>query len=239
LKDPFAEWEGMDRLLTVEHLSKCFGNHRVIDNLSFTLDAGNRVTLFAPSGSGKTTLINILNGFDTDYQGQYALTAKSPAIIFQEPRLFSHLNVQENILFPFLIKRRRLTVDIHRRLQRWLEVCQITDKLDAFPFTLSGGSKQKVALIRGLLDFPDLVMMDEPFKSIDIASKTAIISHIVDTLSDMTVLLVTHNLEEIPLLSKSLMVFKKKSSADYVFYPDVSSSPALMLLPQVIASLLS
>ncbi|MBU2509799.1 ATP-binding cassette domain-containing protein [bacterium] len=228
----------MNTILTVSHLTKYYEQRLIINDLSFSIGKGDRVTFFAPSGSGKTTLIAILNGFDADYQGQYSLSAKSLVTIFQEPRLFAHMTVKENILFPLQVKGKRLTTDFQQRLDHWMEVCEISDKLEQYPYQLSGGSKQKVALVRGLLDFPDFVMMDEPFKSIDIVSKTAIIRHIVEVYPEMTILLVTHNLEEIPLLSKSLMVFKRKISSDFAFYPDISNSHLSSFIPQVIEDLL-
>ena len=81
--------------------------------------------------------------------------------------------------------------------------------------------KQKVALIRGFLTEPDLVMMDEPFTSIDFQSKRAIIRHILDTYPQITVLFVTHTVDEIPLLTQSMLLFKANRLAEFATY-DVS-----------------
>ncbi|MFH2133276.1 MAG: ATP-binding cassette domain-containing protein [bacterium] len=198
----------MNPMLTVRHLTKRFGCRLVIDNLSFTLHQGNRITLFAPSGAGKTTLINILNGFDPGFEGFYRLTARHPATVFQEPRLFSHLTVHENIFLPFQVRRLPITDAVLARYATWLDLCELTERTGHFPFQLSGGLKQKVALIRCFLTEPDFVMLDEPFKSIDMGSKRRIIEHIIQAYPSVTVLLATHNLDEIPLLTKWLLICK-------------------------------
>lgn len=218
-----------DDILVVEKLTKRFGApggdcRTVIENLSFAVGRGARVTVFAPSSAGKTTLINILAGLDRDYEGSFTLEATQPAIIFQEPRLFPYMTVEENILLPVKLKRVAMTQErrsaYERSYKRWLEVCGLTPFAHHFPYQLSGGMKQKAAIIRGFLTEPDFVMMDEPFKSIDMAAKQAIIQHILDSypttgLGAVTILFVTHAIEEAPLLTESLLLFKTNQLAEY------------------------
>jgi NitT/TauT family transport system ATP-binding protein len=217
-----------DNLLVVERLTKRFdapdGSCRtVIDNLSFSVQRGARVTVFAPSSAGKTTLINILAGLDAEYEGSFTLAAARPATIFQEPRLFPHMTVEENILLPARLKRVAVTKERRyaderareRTYEQWLEVCGLTPFAHHYPYQLSGGMKQKAAIIRGYLTEPDFVMMDEPFKSIDMASKQAIIRHILDQYPLVTVLFLTHAIEEVPLLTESLLLFRTNRLAEY------------------------
>lgn len=182
--------------------------HTVIDDLSFAIERENRITVFAPSGSGKTTLINILNGFDSDFSGSYYLKAANPATVFQEPRLFSHLTVRENIFLPLTIRQVPTTNCVLERYERWLDICDLKEQAHHFPFQLSGGMKQKVSLVRSFITEPDFIMLDEPFKSIDFNSKRRIIEHIIRQYPAITILLATHDLEEIPLLTKWLLIFK-------------------------------
>ena len=199
----------MNLMLSVRKLTKSFGARRVIENLSFTIAAGERVTLFAPSGSGKSTLINILSGVAQPDGGDFALRAGRPATIFQEPRLFPFMTVRENIFFPWKIRREAVTGGLLERYQAWLSVCELDGHEQQFPHQLSGGMKQKAAFMRGMMTRPDFVMMDEPFKSIDVASKTRMIRHLLDEYPGVTLLLVTHNLDEIPLLTTTLFVFSQ------------------------------
>ncbi len=209
-----------DNLLTVTRLTKRFGRDLppVIENLSFAVPKGARVTIFGPSGAGKTTLINILTRLDRAYEGKFALAAQHPATIFQEPRLFPYLTAEENIFLPVKIRATPITPDLLAQYQRWLEVCDLVPYVSHYPYQLSGGMKQKIALIRGFLTGPDFVMMDEPFKSIDVRAKRAIIRHILDNYPDVTVLFVTHTVDEIPLLTESVLLFKANRLAEYTLH---------------------
>ena len=202
-------------LLVVEKLNKRFGAQVVIENLSFSVKRGARVTVFAPSSAGKTTLIHILTGLDRDYEGSFTLAASRPVTIFQEPRLFPYMTVEENVFLPARIRPISITADLRPAYERWLDVCGLSGFASHYPYQLSGGMKQKVALIRGFLTGPDFVMLDEPFKSIDLASKQAIIRHIRDMYPQVTVLFVTHAIEEVPLLTDSLLLFKTNRLAEY------------------------
>ncbi len=207
-----------DNLLAVKNLTKRFATQTVIENLSFCVPRGARVTIFGPSGSGKTTLINILTRLDRVYEGGFALTAANPSTIFQEPRLFPYMTVEENILLPVRIQKRALNADLLAQYRRWLDVCDLGRHTHHYPYQLSGGMKQKTALIRGFLIRPDFVMMDEPFKSIDIGSKQAIIAHILAGYPGITMLFVTHTIDEIPLLTQSVLVFRANRLAEFTLH---------------------
>ena len=197
-----------DKILSVRHLSKQFGHHPVIEDLSFDIGWNERMALFAPSGSGKTTLINILSGLEASTSGTFTLKDAAPVTIFQEPRLFPFLTVEENILLPFKIQARPVSAAVQRSYENWLEVCRLTDCKQQYPHQLSGGMKQKTALIRGMLLEPRFVMMDEPFQSIDWASRQAIMAHLAQTYQQTAVLFVTHQAEEIPTLAQSVLYFQ-------------------------------
>lgn len=221
-----------DNMLTVEHLTKRFkaakaplggqpsirepaAEPSVIEDLSFAIPQGGRVTLFAPTGAGKTTLIDILTGLDRTYEGSFRLVARNPVTVFQEPRLFPYMTVEENVILPAQIRRTPLTPALREKYERWLEVCGLAAYTRYFPYQLSGGMKQKVALVRGFVTDPDFVMMDEPFKSLDLHSKQAIIRHILEVHPNISLLFVTHALEEVPLLTQSVLFFKTNRLADY------------------------
>jgi len=195
-------------VLVVKNLTKRFGPKTIIQNLSFSMSWGQRVTLFARSGAGKTTLINILTRLEGYDEGQFTLTAQNPVTIFQEPRLFPYMTIAENIWLPAKLSRVAITPARQEQYRRWLEVCGLAEYTGHYPYQLSGGMKQKAAIIRGFLTGPDFVMLDEPFKSIDAASKQAIIDHLLATYPRTAVLFVTHNPVEIPLLTQSLLFFK-------------------------------
>jgi ABC-type nitrate/sulfonate/bicarbonate transport system ATPase subunit len=129
--------------LKVDSLTKYFDGHLVIDHLSFRLQRGKRMALYAPSGAGKTTLIKILAGLETYDGGRFELIDAVPVTIFQEPRLFAYMTVEENILLPFRLHKITPSSDLWRHYQNWLEVCELDAYTHHFPWQLSGGMKQR------------------------------------------------------------------------------------------------
>lgn len=219
-----------DKLLTVTNLTKRFGATAapVIENLSFSIPRGGRVTIFAPTGAGKTTLINILTRLDDAFEGTFTLVAREPATIFQEPRLFPYMTVEENIFLPAKLRGSAIMQALREQYTRWLEVCDLTTSARYYPHQLSGGMKQKVAIVRGFLMNPDFVMLDEPFKSLDPRSKQAIIRHILAAYPGITLLFVTHTIEEAPLLAQSLLLFQENRLAKFVMHDASHLNATLM-----------
>ena len=195
-------------MISVDELNKSFGGHRVIEDLSFSLTEGERIAVYAPSGAGKTTLIKILAGVEKADSGRFSLMDAEPVTLFQEPRLFPFLTVEENIFLPYKVKGKSMTGAVQHRYETWMEVCELTGCCNYYPYQLSGGMRQKTALVRGLLGEPRLLMMDEPFQSISAVAKQSIIAHIRQTLPDSSILFVTHIAEEIPMLAQTVLYFK-------------------------------
>ena len=194
-------------MVSVSHLSKSFESQRVIDDLTFTIPAGARTAVFAPSGAGKTTLIQILAGLQKPDEGSVRVNIDQPVVIFQEPRLFPYMTVEENIFLPFKLHDRAVTGEIRQSFETWLSVCGLEEFKKHYPYQLSGGMKQKVSLIRGLLQNPSFIMMDEPFQSIGREAKKVIIEHLLNTYPGMTMLLVTHDPNEVQLLAQQMLFF--------------------------------
>lgn len=202
-----------EKMLQVDGLTKRFGAQRVIDGLSFTLHKGDRLAVSAPSGSGKTTLIRILSGLEEADGGSFSLAAENPATVFQEPRLFPYMTVEENALLPLKVRRLPRAGQVMERYEEWLAVCGLAPYRHRYPHELSGGMKQKVALVRGFVTDPDFVMLDEPFKSIDAAAKVDIIEQILQRHAGATLLLITHDAEEARRLARSALVFSGRPLA--------------------------
>jgi NitT/TauT family transport system ATP-binding protein len=196
-----------ENMIHISNLSKSFQSHSVISKLSLELKRGERVTLFAPSGAGKTTLIRILAGLETATSGSVLVNDPAPTVLFQEPRLFPYMTVEENIRLPWQIHKLNWTIQTQLDYQEWLNVCELNAWKDHYPYQLSGGMRQKVALIRGLLINPNLAFMDEPFQSIGQAAKASIIDFIKNRYPNMTILMATHSVEEIPMLTDSVYYF--------------------------------
>jgi NitT/TauT family transport system ATP-binding protein len=194
-------------IIQTQNLCKSFQNQRVIQNLSLEIKQGERLALFAPSGAGKTTLIRILAGLENATSGSIRVNDPSPVVLFQEPRLFPFMTVEENIRLPWQIQKIVWGPQTQLDYQEWLNVCELNAWKNHYPYQLSGGMRQKVAIVRGLLVNPMLALMDEPFQSIGQSAKASIIHFIKNRYPEMTILMATHSFEEIPLLTDSVYYF--------------------------------
>ena len=194
-------------IVTVNNLTKSYSLQQVIAHLSFTIESGERLAVFAPSGAGKTTLIKILGDLEKADTGSVVVEDQKPAVLFQEPRLFPYMTVEENIHLPIKLSGNSWTAKLIEDYENWLNVCELSDFRKNYPFQLSGGMRQKVALVRGLLWQPQLAFLDEPFNSIGMSARRNIIEFVKQQNPDLSLLLATHNLEEIALLADSVLYF--------------------------------
>jgi NitT/TauT family transport system ATP-binding protein len=166
--------------------------------LRLSVKRGEFVCVVGPSGCGKTTLLNVVGGLDRDVEGKVSLDGEVPAdgigVMFQEPRLMPWLTVLENVL---------LVIDGndgsgYERARELLEAMELGDVLDVYPGSLSGGMQRRVALARAFVIEPRLLLMDEPFVSLD-APTADRLRTMLETLwprCRSTVLFVTHDVRE-------------------------------------------
>jgi ABC-type nitrate/sulfonate/bicarbonate transport system ATPase subunit len=169
------------------------GDLVAIGALEFAVPEGQFACIVGPSGCGKTTLLSIIAGLDRDYQGVLRGNVRHLGMVFQTPRLMPWLSARENV---------RLAVNppprSNGRAEELLAEMQLEPFLDAFPRQLSGGQQRRVALARAFVNDPELLLMDEPFLSLD--APTA--QHLRELLLRLwarrrpTILFVTHDLRE-------------------------------------------
>jgi ABC-type Fe3+/spermidine/putrescine transport system ATPase subunit len=167
-------------LLEVTGLSAHWGNDPVFHNLGFSVGEGEFLVLLGPNGSGKTTLLRCLAGLETPTTGEIRLDGvdlrqvpthrRGIGLMFQEPALFPHRTVYENIAYGPLLQRRTRT-EVEREVDGLVELLRLAGLVDRRPDQLSGGERQRAALARTLAARPRLVLLDEPFASIDVELK--------------------------------------------------------------------
>ena len=209
-----------EKMLIAENLTKSFGGRIVIDKLSFSLKQTERLAIIARSGAGKTTLLRIFAGLEKPDHGSVTISTNSTALLFQEARLFPFLTVEENILLPYKAQKRSFQVEDQKSLQTWLKVSGLLPFTRYYPYQLSGGMKKKTALIRALLGKPELIFMDEPFHSIDRQSVQNIVQFMSSFNANATLLLVSHNMEEINQMADTVLVFEK----DILSHPQLKNN---------------
>ena len=195
--------------IQVDNVSQSYGDETVLDGLSFRLERGRIGCLLGPSGCGKTTALRCIAGFEPVRAGRIVANEKDISMpgmtvpperrqmgmVFQEHALFPHLNVLENVAFGL---RSLPRAEREQRVSSLLEVVGLSELADAWPHELSGGQRQRVAVARALAPRPRLLLMDEPFSSLDSALRLRLGVEVRDILKSLstTALLVTHDQNE-------------------------------------------
>lgn len=191
---------------------------KVLNNISFTADRGEFISLVGPSGCGKTTLLNIIAGFEAGQAGKVLCHGKqvfkpSPerAVVFQTAGLFPWLTVRGNILYG--LQRNGISkVKRNRRVKECLQMVKIEGFENYYPEQLSGGMQQRVALARVLALEPPVLLMDEPFAALDAQTRLmmqALLMEIRQSLNT-TVILVTHDVEEAIYLADRVLIMSQR-----------------------------
>ncbi|MGO2111862.1 MAG: ABC transporter ATP-binding protein, partial [Pseudoclavibacter sp.] len=210
-------------LLEVEHVTHIYGQgdtaHRAIAGLNFSLGEGELGSIVGPSGAGKTTLLRILSGLMAPTEGVVRIggadvdgVPQGMAMVFQDygRSLLPWLTVERNVAFPLkgVVKDR---AERDRLVAESLEAVGLGDATTRFPWQLSGGMQQRVAIARALASRPRLLLMDEPFASLD-AQTRAGLEDLVLRIRDqfgITVLVVTHDIDEAVYLADRVLVLSK------------------------------
>ena len=205
--------------ITIENLTKKFGNTTAVDNLSVTMESGKMIALLGPSGCGKTTILNMLSGILPATSGKIFfddqdVTALPPekrniGLVFQNYALYPHMTVLENICFPLEIKKvpRKQRIEKARELA---ELVRISDYLDRKPAQLSGGQQQRVAIARALAKEPQLLLLDEPLSNLDAKLRVEMREEIlrIQRASNITTVFVTHDQEEASSIADEVILMK-------------------------------
>ncbi|KWV56816.1 nitrate ABC transporter ATP-binding protein [Bradyrhizobium macuxiense] len=204
--------------LIADHISHSFGALDVLDDVSFTVGAGEIVAIVGPSGCGKSTLLSILGGLLRPAAGAAELRGAPPAdslnpltFVFQDFALLPWNTVEENVAFPLLHTglsagaRRAVIDDALRRTG-------LTDFRATYPKQLSGGMRQRVGIARALAVRPAILLMDEPLSALDSQTRELLMEDFVRLLADgaMGAVYVTHNLEEAVRLADRVVVLSRR-----------------------------
>ena len=210
--------------LKINDINHFYNKNQSIKNFSLTVNSGEIVCILGPSGCGKTTLLRLISGFEDPSSGQieignkvvfgkeYIPTEKrGVGMLFQDIALFPHLTVKDNINFS--IKKNKYNKDLVINLLRKVGLEKLMYR---YPDTISGGEQQRVALARALARKPELMLLDEPFASLDSWSKYDIGSDVISILksTDTATLMVTHDPQEAMRLSDRILVMLDGSIID-------------------------
>ena len=188
---------------------KQFADALVLQDVAFTITPGSFTALVGPSGAGKSTLLNIVSGLDDDFVGRLDWNDGRPgrvAYVFQEPRLMPWLTARRNI--ELVLPDPAAAGD---RVDHLLSRVGLAGRGDAFPGELSGGMQRRIALARAMVIEPDVLLLDEPFSSLDEPTAERLRELLIGLWREQgnAVLLVTHNLREAVALADRILFLSR------------------------------
>lgn len=198
-------------ILSLKDINKSFGNLLVLDNINLDILKNNVHVILGPSGAGKTTLLNIVADIINDYDGRILSNVDLvKGYLFQEDRLIEWMSVYENI--ELVIKSVYGLKSRKKRIHDLLKRMDLDNFADSYPRELSGGMRQRVAAIRAFVHPSNLLLMDEPFKSLDEESRKRLSEDIIELWRSepKTIVLVTHHIDEAVKIADYIHIFSKR-----------------------------
>lgn len=181
----------MEKLLEINNLSKSFDGMETLSNVNLSLGDHEIVAIVGPSGCGKSTILNMVAGLIEDYSGTIINKAKKTGYVFQEDRILPWLTVYDNIK----IVRDK---EDKKRINELIAKVKLQGFEKFYPGKLSGGMKQRCGIARAFYYGSDLLLMDEPFKSLDVKLRNELLEVLYELWNEekVSVLFVTHDIEE-------------------------------------------
>ena len=216
-----------EKIIEVINLKKQFGNNLILDDINFTINKGEAVSLIGPSGSGKSTILRCIADLETLTGGKILIEGHNlqdkgidkkikkelllkTGMIFQNFNLFPHMTVKDNIVKTLRIVKKTDVKKAEEIAEKVLETVGLADKKDNFPNELSGGQKQRVAIARGLALEPDILLFDEPTSALD----PELVKEVLDIIRKLkkerkiTMLIVSHEMKFIREISDEVIVME-------------------------------
>ena len=209
--------------IEVKNINKSFEGKKsdrlsVLEDINLHIDDGELVCLLGPSGCGKTTLLRLIAGLDQSTSGEIVANGevvKKPsgdrAVIFQQYSLFPWLTVLQNVTFGLEVTKKGSKDENVAAAERYLKSVGLIDFKDSYPHELSGGMKQRVAIIRSLLNHSPILLMDEPFSALDMQNRHKLQEQLIGVWKrfENTIVFVTHDVDEAVYLADKIVILDK------------------------------
>ena len=206
--------------IEVKNINKSFESKKtdqltVLKDVNLTIDDGELVCLLGPSGCGKTTLLRLIAGLDKPTSGEIIANGEKVlrpsgdrAVIFQQYSLFPWLTVLKNVTFGLEMTTDNTKDENIALAEEYLERVGLIEFKDSYPHELSGGMKQRVAIIRSLLNHSPILLMDEPFSALDMINRHKLQEQLIEVWQrfENTIVFVTHDVDEAVFLADKIVV---------------------------------
>ena len=196
-------------MIAVEHLTKRFGKNLVLDDISETIEQGEKVVIIGPSGSGKSTFLRCMNLLETPTSGTISLEGtvindrktdinairRQMGMVFQHFNLFPNMTIRKNITLAPVKTKLMSQEEADAEAEKLLDRVGLKDRADSYPIQLSGGQKQRIAIVRALAMKPKVMLFDEPTSALD-PEMVGEVLEVMKELADegMTMVVVTHEM---------------------------------------------
>ncbi len=207
----------LTKKLEIKNITGGYNDKKVIENISFSVNTGEIISIIGPSGTGKTTLFNIIAGLlkplneGKIYLNEKDITGKSGYVgyMLQKDLLLPFKTVLENITLPLIIKGIKKDEANQMALNK-LKAFSLLEKANAYPKELSGGMKQRAALLRTYFFSNEAVLLDEPFSALDSITRESVHKWYLNVIKELnlTTVLITHDIDEAILLSDRVLILK-------------------------------
>lgn len=209
----------MQEILKICNLKKAYHTKRdetlAVDNFSFSLRKGEFVAIVGPSGCGKSTILSILSGLEDKSSGEIIIDDNLKlGYMLQDDCLFNWLTIIDNCLLGLEVNK-ELSKENKDYVLKLLKTYGLKDFINSYPENLSGGMRQRVALIRTLATKPDILLLDEPFSALDYQTRLAVSDDVYNILKKerKSAIMVTHDLAEAISMADRIVVLSKRPSA--------------------------
>ena len=222
-----------DRPLRIEDVSLSFGATQVFEHISVSIQRGEFVAVVGPSGCGKTTLLNLLSRFIKPTSGSVECKGRV-RMVYQSDSLFPWQTVRENIALG--LRHLSDQNEVNRQLEAMLRLIKLEGFGDHYPHQLSGGMRQRVELARALIGNTDILLLDEPFSSLDYLTRIRMRNELARMLAELprTVVLVTHDIEEAAQLADRIIVLSERPARVCSEFRIGLARPRELTHPQVV-----
>lgn len=198
-----GEYEKLENnnILMIKEITKSYGKHKVLENISFNINESERICIYGKSGIGKTTLLRIIAGLEKADSGKITFTGKV-SMVFQEDRLLENTDVYTNLYCVLGSRFDKAEADMH------LKEVGLEGAGNKIVSELSGGMKRRVAIVRCMMKSSEIILLDEPFKGLDTILKDNIIRYVVKYLNGRAVIMVTHDISEAEKIQAEIIEIK-------------------------------